>query len=252
MALRLRGPWLSLSQRSSEIPVALAVTDRLAGHCRSVSDQCSVLAQACSDYADRVEEQREAILDLVHDLVRDAVIIQGIGIVLGAVTAGTTAAAAAALNAAKIAAAAPRFLRIIETLRTLASTCAAPVRLAAASLRDVRGQLAVFRNARTTVASAYDAERPARVDRLRESSATRASSTPRGLRGLTKAEVEILEGLAGADRRGRRNRTWISFPHRAPDPCHGRVPTGKRADPMTDGPYAVNLAGTAAGEDPAT
>ena len=95
-------------------------------------------------YADHVEEQRAAILDLVHDLLRDAVIIQGIGIVLGVVTAGTTAAGAAALNAAKIAAAAPRLLRIIATLRSLASTCAAPVRLAAGALRDVRARAGGF------------------------------------------------------------------------------------------------------------
>ena len=118
-------------------------------------------------YADHVDEQRAAILDLVHDLLRDAVIIEGIGIVLGTLTAGATAAGATALNAARIAAAAPRLLRIISTLRTLASTCAAPLRLAATTLRDVRLELAVFRRARITVASAYKAERVARVERLR-------------------------------------------------------------------------------------
>ncbi len=94
-------------------------------------------------------------------------IIQGIGLVLGTITAGATAAGATALNAARIAAAAPRLLRIISTLRSLASTCAAPLRYAATALRDIRVELAVFRRARLTVASAFDAERLARVERLR-------------------------------------------------------------------------------------
>ena len=94
--------------RSREVPVAIEVTERLAARCRAVADQCDVLARACDQYADHVDEQRAAILDLVQDLVRDAVVIQGIGIVLGAFTAGGTAAAAAAINAARIAAATPR------------------------------------------------------------------------------------------------------------------------------------------------
>ena len=153
---------------SPELPLAIEVTEALAARCEAVADQCAVLARACDNYADHVEEQRAAILDLVHDLLRDAVIIEGVGLLLGAVTVGTTAAGATALNAARIAAAAPRFLRIISTLRGLAATCAAPLRLAAGALRDVRRELAVFRHARITVASTYDAERLARVARLRE------------------------------------------------------------------------------------
>lgn len=230
-----------LSQRSPEVPIALEVTEKLSGHCRSVSDQCAVLARACSDYADHVEEQRAAILDLVQDLIRDAVIIQGIGIVLGAVTVGTTAAAAAALNAAKIAAAAPRFLRIMEVLRTLASTCATPVRLASSALRDVRVELAVFRNARTTVASAYDAERLARVARLREIIHTQRLFNPQDLRGLSPEQVKDLvkswevgpsksgEGMLYIDplNRSRRIRVMDGYLE------------GNRPNPLTHGPYAV-------------
>ena len=126
--------------RSPEVPVAVEVTSGLADRCRAVGDQCAVLARACDTYADHVDEQRAAILDLVQDLLRDAVIIEGIGIVLGTLTVGATAAGATALNAARIAATAPRLLRIIATLRTLASTCAAPLRFAATALRDVRAR----------------------------------------------------------------------------------------------------------------
>ena len=103
------------------------------------------LARACDAYADHVDDQREEILDLVHDLLRDAVIIEGIGIVLGAFTAGTTTAGATAFNAARIAAAAPRLLRVIAALRTLASTCAAPLRWPPRRCATYVAELAVFR-----------------------------------------------------------------------------------------------------------
>ncbi len=227
--------------RSPELPTAIAVTESVAARCRSVGDQCAVLARACEAYADHVDEQRAAILDLLHDLVRDAVVIQGIGIVLGVVTAGTTAAGAAAINAARIAAAAPRLLRIIELVRSLAASCAAPIRLAAAALREVRVELQVFRNAKITVASAYKAERVARTERLRSLLDTPRIFDPQELRGLSRADLRALCEKWGAqpvsDGQG------VKYV----DPVHGgrqiRVmdgyPPGARPDPVTEGPYAV-------------
>ena len=227
--------------RSPEVPVAVEVTSGLADRCRAVGDQCATLARACDTYADHVDEQREAILDLVHDLLRDTVIIQGLGIVLGGLTAGATAAGAAALNTARIAAAAPRLLQIISTLRTLASTCAAPLRYAATALRDVRRELAVFRRARVTVASAFDAERIARVERLRGVVNNPRLFNPQELRGLNPKQVETMvddwpvgpsrngEGIVYKDplRRDRQIRLMDGYPD------------GNRPDPLTHGPYAV-------------
>ena len=194
--------------------------------------------------------QRAAILDLVHDLLRDAVIIEGIGIVLGTLTAGATAAGATALNAARIAAAAPRLLRIISTLRTLASTCAAPLRFAATALRDVRRELAVFRRARITVASAYKAERVARVERLRGLLRNPRLFDPKELRGLSKTESSRCArvGRCATARRGEGSRacrpaaqwavrsgSWTAI-HRARGPI-----------PITEG----SLRGRVSGERPA-
>jgi hypothetical protein len=229
------------SHRSPELPIATEVTESLAARCHAVADQCAVVARACETYADHVEEQRAAILDLVHDLLRDAVIIEGIGIVLGAFTVGTTAAGATALNAARIAAAAPRFLRILGTLRSLASTCAAPLRLAASTLREVRLELSVFRNARIILASTYKAERVARVERLRGLVRDPRLFNPEDLRGLSRADVESLckgwpvressrgEGLVHVDpvHPGRQIRIMDGYP------------PGTRPDPITEGPYAV-------------
>ena len=227
--------------RSPELPIAIEVTSSLASRCETVAEQCGVLAAACDDYAAHVEEQRAAVLDLVHDLLRDAVIIEGIGIVLGAFTAGGTAGAALAINAARIAAAAPRLLKIVETLRTLASACAAPVRLAAEALRDVRAELEVFRRVRITVASAFDAERVARLERLRGVINDPRLFNPQDLRGLSPKQLERLlrdwpirpstegEGIVYLDplRRDRQIRVMEGYLD------------GNRPDPLTHGPYAV-------------
>jgi len=226
--------------RSPEVPVAVEVTSGLADRCRTVGDQCAVLAQACDTYADHVDAQREAILDLVHDLLRDAVIIQGIGIVLGTLTAGATAAGAAAVNAARIAAAAPRLLHIIATLRTLASTCAAPLRYAVTTLRDVRLELAVFRRARITVASALDAERLARVERLRGLVRNPHLFDSRDLEGLSRGQLKRL--LDDWPVRPSSEGAGVVYRDPANYGRHIRVmdgyPPGSRPDPITWGPYA--------------
>lgn len=234
------GEWLSLSL-SPEIPVATGVTSRLARRCQLLSDQCLSIARACEGYADQVEAARAEVLDLVHDLLRDAVVIQGIGLVLGAVTGGITAAGAAALNASKIAAAAPRVLRIISTLRSLASVCAAPVRAAATALRDVRRDLAVFRRARATLASTYDAERVARVTRLQTIVRHPRLTDPSAFRGLSRAQVRdiVPSWPVSPARRGQ----GIVYRDPANRDRVIRVmdgyPPEERADPLTHGPYVV-------------
>jgi hypothetical protein len=226
--------------RAPELPIAIEVTESLASRCHRVADQCSVLAGACEEYADHVEEQRAAILDLVHDLLRDAVIIEGIGIVLGAFTAGGTAGAASAVNAARIAAAAPRLLRIIETLRTMASTCAAPIRVAGEALRDVRLELSVFRDVRITVASAFDAERVARIERLRGLVNSHRLFDPKDLEGLSREQIKKL--LADWPVAPARRGSGVVYDDTANFGRQIRVmdgyPPGSRPDPITWGPYA--------------
>lgn len=227
--------------RAPEVPDAVAVAQAMAARCHRVADQCDALATACEQYADHVESQRAAVLDLVHDLIRDTVIIQGAGLLLGTVTFGTTAAGAAAVNAARIAAAAPRFLRILETLRTLAAAAAAPLKLAASTLRDVRGELAVFRNARTTLASTHSAARLARLERVRGIVRHPRLLEPADLRGLSRSDIRSL--CEGWPVRPASEGMGVKYM----DPLHrGRqirvmdgYPPGSRPDPETWGPYAV-------------
>ena len=101
----------------------------------------------------------------------------------------------------------------------------------------------MFRNARITVASAYDAERLARVARLREIVRNPRLLQPEDLRGLSpKADVEMLcKGWpvqTAPDGRGHRA-TWIRSHKGRQIRIMDGYPPGTRPDPITEGPYAV-------------
>ncbi|QIG41540.1 hypothetical protein G5V58_01030 [Nocardioides anomalus] len=232
--------------RAPEVPAALAVTHAMARRCRTVADSCRDLAQACDDYATHVERQREEILDLVHDLIRDTLVIEGAGLLLGLATAGLATAGATAANAARIAAAAPRFLRILETLRELAVTAAAPLRAATSTLGEVTRELAVFRNARLTLVSTYKAERVARVERLRALVRQPELLDAQDLRGLSKADVRALcEGWPVAPTSEGVGVKYLDEAHRGRQiRVMDGYPPGSRPDPLTTGPYAVISNGT--------
>ena len=146
------------TQRSPEIPLAVDATDDLKSMIDDLGTHFRAIGHACDQYADDVEEQRHNILDLIYDLLRDAVIIEGIGILLGAVTAGLTAAGAAAINLAKIAAEAPKLIRIIDYLKILATTAANTIRVAATALKPLRTKLLKFKTARITRAATQSTE----------------------------------------------------------------------------------------------
>lgn len=103
--------------RSPEIPLAVNAVSGLAAATRDLGAQLNALGDACSGYADAVEQQREAVLDLLHDLLRDAIIIQGIGFLAGLVSFGSANAGATAINIAKIGAESSRFRAMIEIIR---------------------------------------------------------------------------------------------------------------------------------------
>lgn len=109
---------------SPEILPATGAIGRLVVATGDLADECRALAELCEGYATAVEEQREAILDLVRDMLRDAVLIQAAGFVLGLASFGSANGGAVAVNIAKIAAASPRFRRMLEVLRTYADTAA--------------------------------------------------------------------------------------------------------------------------------
>lgn len=138
-------------ERSPEIPLATQAIGEVRCGLREIVDGCHQLARACDDYAEAVETQREAILDLVRDLIRDAVLIQAAGFVLGLVTAGSGNAVAAWVNSGKLAAELPRFKAILDAIRAAGAAVAGPVRAGSASVVRVRDSLKKMIDARMVI-----------------------------------------------------------------------------------------------------
>ena len=104
-------------ERSPEVTQAVEVVSRVGTAVADIAAQMHVIGDSCSGYADAVETHREEILALVRDLIRDALIIEGVGMILSTVTFGGAGAGATAVNVAKISAETPRFMLILESLR---------------------------------------------------------------------------------------------------------------------------------------
>ena len=224
---------------SPEIPVAIGVVRELQGSTCALVEQYSVLATACDHYADQVEQQRTAILDLLHDLVRDTVIIAGAGAALSVLTAGGSVAAATAATAARIAAAAPRLEVFVNLVRAAAATSAAAIRTAGGTLARVRDSLARFKG--VVIASDARALTAAMKHReLRVSIRMPRHFDPQALRGMSKRDIDGL--IHNWERHPPRSGHGVVYE----DPIHNgrqiRVMDGypgNRPSQLTHGPYAV-------------
>ncbi|MCW2813912.1 MAG: hypothetical protein JWN84_1367 [Nocardioides sp.] len=137
-----------LQERSPEIFIATDAVADLGTCIREVAAACEQLGTVCDDYATAVETQRQLILDLVSDLVRDAVLIAAAGFVLGLVTGGSANAVAAWISSGKLAAEVPRFRAFVEALRLYGAGAAAGLRTTSSGAVRVRADLARFVQAR--------------------------------------------------------------------------------------------------------
>ncbi|WP_028637498.1 WXG100-like domain-containing protein [Nocardioides sp. URHA0032] len=230
-------------EHSPEIPLALDAVRTLKGGICDLAEQYVAIAGACEQYADQVEQQRAAMLDFLFDLLRDSLIIEGIGIGLSFVTAGGTAAGATAINIARVGAEMPRILQFVEAVRTAAAAAAAVMRSAGEIVLRARSTFGRFAglvlasDARALTMSTADLERLRRVGLTFRD---QRMFDPHSLRGLSRHDLTQLlspwdvrpakrgEGLVFTDpiRNGRQIRLMDGYP-------------GNRPDPITHGPYAV-------------
>jgi hypothetical protein len=229
-------------EESPEVPLAVDATRELKGGICDLADQYVAIATACDQYAAQVEEQRAALLDLLHDLLRDTVIIEGVGLALSVVTAGGTGLGATAVNAARLARAVPRLLELVALVRRAASAAADVLRLAAAAVGRVRVVLARYAGA---VVAADARALTVAMPQVRLTVLTRIIRDPRAF------DPEHLRGMRAADVRSL-VRDWEAQPTRAGDGVRFLDPDsrgrslrimpgypGTRPDSLTHGPYAV-------------
>ena len=144
----VRGFW---GERSPEIPLAVDATRELEATVRDLAARYVTLASACDEYADHVETARTAILDLAEWLLEQFVEGVLISAAIGALTGGAGAGATMSAVLARLAAEAPRFARIVETLRSLAAAVAAGVRGTRDAVAASRVRLVKFARARVAL-----------------------------------------------------------------------------------------------------
>jgi hypothetical protein len=132
------------TQRSPEIPLALAAADDLAATIRDLADSCAALGDHCAAHADAVDAAHAQLRTLLAEILR--LVVEGLVVsaVLGALSAGTGAGVAIAAVAARVATYSPRFHAVLATLRALTTATAASVRRTHDALRLQRLRLERF------------------------------------------------------------------------------------------------------------
>lgn len=178
---------------SPEIPLAVGAVTDVAAATRDLADQCTTLGDACTGYAEAVEQQRAAILDLVHDLLRDALIIQGAGLALGFVTFGSTNAVATEINIAKIGAEMPRFAAMIEVLRLYSLEAKVALGARGTSLVGTELKLKRFAEARVAFSTQARIVQDGQAwARLRSAIRNPKTFNPNMVRGMSTADLRRL------------------------------------------------------------
>ncbi|GAA1478242.1 hypothetical protein GCM10009623_26880 [Nocardioides aestuarii] len=132
------------TQRSPEIPLALAATDELRAGLLSLADQCGSLATQCDAYATAIETAHAALRALLTEILMMVVEGMVVSAVLGAVSLGAGAAAGTAAIAVRIAAKAPRFHQILSVLRAARTGYTTAIRTTHTAAAAARARLARF------------------------------------------------------------------------------------------------------------
>ena len=133
-----------LTQRSPEIPLAVAAAEDLRSSIGDLASHCHALGQQCDAYADGVEATHAAVRALLQEILRFVVEGLVVAAVLGAVTAGVGAAGGTAAIVARIALQAPRFAALLRTLQSLTASVAASLQTTRAALSATRARLTRF------------------------------------------------------------------------------------------------------------
>ena len=133
-----------LTQRSPEIPLAVAAADELRTIIRGLATDCGDLAQQGEAYAGEVGAGHARIRALLREVL--ALVVEGvvIAVALSAVTAGIGAAGGTTAIALRVAATAPRFHALLLALRAATSGIAASLRATHAAVAARRARLERF------------------------------------------------------------------------------------------------------------
>jgi hypothetical protein len=133
-------------QKSPEIPLAIDAVNDLKQQVSDAAAEFRAIGQACSDYADQVEQTRDVIKGFLQDLAIEAGISVAAGIIVGIFTFGGGAAAGGGIAAWRAVACARKIIAALKALKAIQAV--ADIARTAPKLNKIRGLLAKFKDAR--------------------------------------------------------------------------------------------------------
>jgi hypothetical protein len=134
------------NQTSPEVHDAVAACDEISGHISDLAAAYHSIGQACTDYAQAVDEHHQQVEDELQSFIKWTIAIEAGGAILGALTLGIGEGAAQAAEAAEVANAASRVVRILKSLIEVARTVATTIGRALTKIGEIAAKLGKFLN----------------------------------------------------------------------------------------------------------
>lgn len=129
------------TQRSPEVPDAVAACNEMAGHLRDLGAAYTSIGGACNDYAQQVDDHHQMVEDELASFIKWTIVIEGAGALGSLVTFGGAEVAAQAAEAAEVANLATRVIRILQKLIELARLVATRIGSLLKKVTEIAGKL---------------------------------------------------------------------------------------------------------------
>lgn len=135
-------------QTSPEVPDAVSACDEMATHITDLAAAYRAIGQACTDYAQAVDDHHQEIEDELASFIEWTIGIEAAGAVVGFFTLGLGEGAAQAAEAAEVANAGSKVVRILRDLIEVARGVATAIGEAFSKVGKIAGDLKKFLNAK--------------------------------------------------------------------------------------------------------
>ncbi|WP_343574752.1 TNT domain-containing protein [Mycobacterium sp.] len=175
------------SQKSPEIPAAIANCNKVHDALNSAAEGCDTAAKACDDYASAIDEAHHKIIHEMEVLGATVAATEVLALVLVPLTAGASEAVSKVVDVSRLTATGARIATIIREFRTTAELSALPTVSAAGAAARSIGELAPILDASVILHTTVTGKRIEEA----EAAAARAEN-------LTVEEFEARYGKPGA------------------------------------------------------
>jgi hypothetical protein len=136
--------YLMEGQRSPEVPVAVAAARELGRHGADLAVACRNVGEACTSYAEQVDEHRAEVVGICRELMTWTAVDQVTGVVLSFVTSGGAEVAAQLVESGVMGRFAVRVIAVLRRLVELARVAAELISRGLETITRVLARLRTF------------------------------------------------------------------------------------------------------------